>query len=114
VNAYINARYALPEPRKLEYLKQITGEIVHQPTGELSDAMIANSHRVMEGWSTTKFKTSSKENAVAIENIVKRLVDEAEAGNSDASPTTKDYNCMLESWARSGEGIYAAERSRKS
>jgi len=110
VNAYINARYALPEPRKLEYLKQITGEIVHQPTGELSDAMIANSHRVMEGWSTTKFKTSSKENAVAIENIVKRLVDEAEAGNSDASPTTKDYNCMLESWARSGEGIYAAER----
>ncbi|VEU39978.1 unnamed protein product [Pseudo-nitzschia multistriata] len=72
--------------------------------------MIADSHRVMEGWSTTGFKTSSKENAVAIENLVKRLVDEAEAGNSNANPTTKDYNCMLESWARSGEGVHAAER----
>ena len=100
----------VPEPRKLEYLKKITGEIIEQPTGELSDAMIADSHMVMKGWSTTKFRTSSKENAVAIENIVKRLVDEAEAGNENASPTTKDYNCMLESWARSGEGVYAAER----
>lgn len=109
-NAYVNVRYALPEPRKLEYLKQITGEICEQPTGELSDAMIADSHKIMLGWSTTHLQTSSKENAVAIENLVKRLVDEAEAGNSDANPTTKDYNCMLESWARSGEGVHAAER----
>ena len=110
VTAYVHAKSIVPEPRKLEYLKKITGEIIEQPTGELSDAMIADSHMVMKGWSTTKFKTSSKENAVAIENIVKRLVDETEAGNESASPTTKDYNCMIESWARSGEGVYAAER----
>jgi hypothetical protein len=110
VAAYVNVKYAVPEPRKLQYLKEITGEICEQPTGELSDALIADSHRVMKGWSTTKYKTSSRENAVAIENIVKRLVDEAEAGNVNANPTTKDYNCMLESWARSGEGVYAAER----
>lgn len=110
VSAYVNVKSALPEPRKLQYLKQITGEICEKPTGELSDAMIADSHRVMEGWSTTTYKTSSKENAVAIEKIVKRLVEEAESGNANANPTTKDYNCMLESWARSGEGVYAAER----
>lgn len=110
VDAYVHVKNFVPEPRKLEYLKKITGEIIEQPTGELSEAMIADSHMVMKGWSTTKFRTSSKENAVAIENIVKRLVDEAEAGNENASPTTKDYNCMLESWARSGEGVYAAER----
>ncbi len=110
VTAYVSIKSYVPEPRKVEYLKKITGEIIDHPTGELSDAMIASSHMVMKGWSTTKFRTSSKENAVAIENIVKRLVDEAEAGNADASPTTKDYNCMLESWARSGEGVYAAER----
>lgn len=110
VDAYVNVRSAVPEPRKVEYLKKITGEICEQPTGKLSDAMIADSHRVMKGWSTTNYKTSSKENAVAIENLVKRLVDEAEAGNVNASPTAKDYNCMLESWARSGEGVYAAER----
>ena len=110
VTAYVNSKSPVPEPRKLEHLKQITGEICEKPTGELSDSMIADSHRVVKGWSTTTFKTTSKENAVAIENIVKRLVDEVEAGNENASPTTKDYNCMLESWARSGEGVYAAER----
>jgi len=110
VNAYVNFKSVVPEPRKLEYLKQITGEICEIPTGELSDAMVADSKRVMQGWSTTKYNTSSKENAVAIESIVKRLVEEAEAGNVNANPTTKDYNCMLESWARSGEGVYAAER----
>lgn len=110
VNAYVNVKSGLPAPRKLEFLKQVTGEICDSPTGELSDAMIADSHQVMKGWSTTNFKTSSKENAVAIENLVKRLVDEAEAGNANANPTTKDYNCMLESWARSGEGVLAAER----
>jgi len=110
VDAYVHVKNFVPEPRKLEYLKKITAEIIEQPTGELSDAMIADSHMVMKGWSTTKFRTSSKENAVAIENIVKRLVDEAEAGNENAGPMTKDYNCMLESWARSGEGVYAAER----
>lgn len=110
VNGYVNVKSALPEPRKLEYLKQITGEICDKPTGELSDAMIADARHVMKGWSTTTYKTSSKENAVATEKIVKRLVDEAKAGNINANPTTKDYNCMLESWARSGEGVYAAER----
>eukprot|EP00531_Pseudo-nitzschia_arenysensis_P001394 CAMPEP_0116117528 /NCGR_PEP_ID=MMETSP0329-20121206/1620_1 /TAXON_ID=697910 /ORGANISM="Pseudo-nitzschia arenysensis, Strain B593" /LENGTH=544 /DNA_ID=CAMNT_0003611097 /DNA_START=190 /DNA_END=1824 /DNA_ORIENTATION=- len=110
VTAYVNIKSYVPEPRKIEYLKKITGEIIDHPTGELSDAMISDSHMVMKGWSTTKYRTSSKENAVAIENIVKRLVDEAEAGNANANPTTKDYNCMLESWARSGEGVYAAER----
>lgn len=110
VNAYVNVKSAVPAPRQLEFLKQVTGEICEKPTGELSDAMIADSHRVMKGWSTTNFKTSSKENAVAIENLVKRLVDEAEAGNALANPTTKDYNCMLESWVRSGEGVFAAER----
>jgi len=109
-NAYVNVKSTVPEPRKLEYLKKLTGEICEKPTGELSDALIDDSHRVMEGWSTTKYRTSSKENAVAIENIVKRLVEEAEAGNANAKPTAKHYNYLLESWAHSGEGVYAAER----
>jgi hypothetical protein len=53
---------------------------------------------------------ASKEHAVAVENLVKRLVDETKAGNLKANPTTEDYNCMLESWARAGEGEFGAER----
>ena len=109
VSAYVNHKSAVPAPRALEFLKQITGEIIESPM--LTDAMIADSHRIMKGWSTTATKTTSKENAVAVENLVKRLVDEVVlVGNVKASPTTNDYNCMLESWARSGEGTFAAER----
>lgn len=134
--AYVTSKSALPTPRQLQYLKQITVEICDSPPGELTDGMIADSHQVMKGWtrlsktsstlqqqkhaaakskknkksSTDPVVTASKENAVAVENLVKRLIDETKAGNVKANPTTEDYNCMLESWARSGEGVFAAER----
>lgn len=133
-DAYISSKSALPTPRQLQYLKQITGEICDSPPGELTDGMIADSHQVMKGWTrlsktastlqqskSSKKRTNNrnnkvsavtanKENAVAVENLVKRLIDETKAGNVKANPTTEDYNCMLESWARSGEGVFAAER----
>ncbi|KAG7368217.1 hypothetical protein IV203_030960 [Nitzschia inconspicua] len=134
---YITSKSALPTPRQLQYLKQITVEICDSPPGELTDGMIADSHQVMKGWTrlsktastlqqkqqqtsvinnkskkneNTPLVIASKENAVAVENLVKRLIDETKAGNIKANPTTEDYNCMLESWARSGEGVFAAER----
>jgi hypothetical protein len=129
-DAYITRTSALPTPRQLQYLKQITGEICASPPGGLTEGMIADSHQLMKGWTrlsktvstrqeqqtnkTNKLKTidvtTPKENAVAVENLVKRLVVETQAGNAKANPTTADYNCMLESWARSGEGVFAAER----
>jgi hypothetical protein len=129
-HAYMTRSPALPTPRQLEYLKKITGEICDSPPGKLTDGMIADSHQLMKGWTRlsktvstrpqqqTKKKnirktlsvTASKENAVAVENLVKRLIEETKAGNAKANPTTEDYNCMLESWARSGEGVFAAER----
>lgn len=139
VDAYINSKSALPTPRQLQYLKQITGEICDSPPGQLTDTMIADSHQIMKGWTRlsktasslqnsdnsrnmnknfckrknkkeSPVITASKENAVAVENVVKRLIEETKAGNVKATPTTEDYNCLLESWARSGEGVFAAER----
>jgi hypothetical protein len=129
-DAYVTRSSALPTPRQFQYLKQITGEICDSLPGELTDDMIADSHQLMKGWtrlskivSTRQQQKSkkknchetipvntSKENAVAVENLVKRLIIETKAGNTKANPTTEDYNCMLESWARSGEGVFAAER----
>jgi hypothetical protein len=113
ITSYISSKGALSGPRQVQFLKQITGEICESPTGKLSDTMIADSHKIMKGWShlSTNTKTAgSAENAVAVENLVKRLIDETKAGNTKANPTTNDYNCMLESWARSGKGDFAAER----
>eukprot|EP00521_Asterionellopsis_glacialis_P007905 CAMPEP_0195287934 /NCGR_PEP_ID=MMETSP0707-20130614/4795_1 /TAXON_ID=33640 /ORGANISM="Asterionellopsis glacialis, Strain CCMP134" /LENGTH=600 /DNA_ID=CAMNT_0040347739 /DNA_START=152 /DNA_END=1954 /DNA_ORIENTATION=+ len=48
--------------------------------------------------------------ALAVESLLKRLIDEQRAGNPNAVPTTEAYNCIMEGWARSGEGVFAAER----
>ncbi|KAL3920678.1 MAG: hypothetical protein SGARI_006885, partial [Bacillariaceae sp.] len=127
--AYVS-QSVLPSNIQLDYLKQSTRKIIDSPPGELTASNIADSKHVLKGWAQLS-KTAesvrtnmrkdkrnkkkmvlkpSKENAVAVENLLKRLVDEAKEGNTNANPTTVDYNCMLESWARSGEGEFAAER----
>jgi hypothetical protein len=70
--------------------------------------MIKEAPGIMKGWSSSK--TASPENAVAVESLVKRLIDEHRAGNNNAVPTTFEYNCMLEVWSKSGAGAFAAER----
>ncbi|KAL3911693.1 MAG: hypothetical protein SGARI_001520 [Bacillariaceae sp.] len=137
-DAYVTNKSALPTPRQLQYLKQITGEICDAPPGELTDSMIADSHQILKGWtrlsktaesvhSSSNNKTKkrntynnnkkdkvvvvpSKDNAVASENLLRRLVQEARAGNPQANPTVADYNCILETWGRSNGGVFAAER----
>jgi hypothetical protein len=104
--SYITKHSAVPAKKQIQFLKKLTKEISESPT--LSDEMIRAAPEVMKGWATSK--QHSAENAVACENLLKRLVDESKAGNLKATPTTIDYNCMLDGWARSGEGVFAAER----
>lgn len=106
VQSYVTWIGAIPPDKQIPWLKKLTGDICESPT--LSDAMIQAVPEVMKGWTTAKYH--SAENAVAVERLVKRLVDESEAGNSKAHPHTADYNWLLEGWARSGEGVFAAER----
>ena len=106
VHSYITWIGAVPLRKQIPWLQKLTGDICESPT--LSDEMIQAAPEVMKGWATAK--KHSAENAVAVERLIKRLVDESEAGNAKATPRTDDYNCMLEGWARSGEGVFAAER----
>lgn len=108
VDSYVTYNSAVPQRKQIKWLKKLTVDICESPAGELSDEMIKEVPEVMRGW--TSMKDTSAENAVAIENLVKRLVDESMAGNLKATPTTSDYNLMLESWAKSREGTFAAER----
>jgi len=106
VYSYSNQLGVIPPSKQISYLQKLTGVICDAPT--LSDEMIKSVPKVIKGWATSK--QHSAENAVAVERLIKRLVDESEAGNEKAAPTTVDYNLMLEGWARSGEGVFAAER----
>jgi hypothetical protein len=104
--SYVTWIGAVPPQKQIPWLHKLTGDICESAT--LSDEMIQAVPHVMKGWATAR--QYSAENAVEIERLVKRLVDESEAGNTKATPHTDDYNCMLEGWARSGEGVFAAER----
>lgn len=106
MQAYITHTGAVPAKKQIPYLQKLTGDICGSP--KLSDEMIKSVPKVIAGWANSKQHTA--ENAVAVERLIKRLVDESEAGNEKATPTTNDYNLILEGWARSREGEFAAER----
>lgn len=108
VDAYIFLQ-AVPRERQVEWLKQMTEDIKHVQLGQLSKDQISKAPEIMHAWSLTPKK--SVEKALALESLVKRLVDERRAGNVYVSDlTVHDYNCVLEGWARSGAADAAAER----
>lgn len=109
VQGYVTSYSAVPMNKQVAWLKQLTGNILESPTGELTDEMIEAAPEIMKGWRSSK--SGGTENALAVETLVKRLVDENKAGNTKISaPSTSDYNTVLEGWARSGAGSFAAER----
>ena len=106
---YVTSYSAIPVNKQIEWLKKLTGDICESPTGELPDEMIEAAPEIIKGWRSSK--CAGTENAMAVETLVKRLIDESKAGNPKAMPlTTFEYNCVLEGWARSGAGAFAAER----
>lgn len=116
-HAYITSHGAVPAHRQREWLQQLTTEICQVQPGRLSNHQLSQAPDLMYAWSHLKDDSTkgpqSKENALAVERLLKRLIDERRAGNPHAGEillTTDDYNCVLEGWARSGLGEAAAER----
>jgi hypothetical protein len=69
----------------------------------------------MRGWAKApeKLQTSQfsgRERAMAVEALLKRMIDERRAGNEAAIVRTQDYNAVMKSWAMSGERGAAALR----
>ena len=111
VSAYIHL-HAVPRARQVEWLKQMTVDFTHVKLGHLSKDQISSAPEIMSAWSLAPLKSTEK--ALALESLVKRLVDEKRAGNNLVSDlTVQDYNCLLEGWARSGAGDAAAERCER-
>jgi hypothetical protein len=107
--AYITSKAAVPVSRQMEWLKEITVDICESQPGCLSDRQLSQVPEVMKAWSHSK--RSDRECALAVESLVKRVIDERIAGNDHVSDfTADDYNCLVEGWARSGGGEAAAER----
>jgi hypothetical protein len=109
-DAYITSPGALPPHRQRQFLQEMTRKLVTVKPGQLSTGQLAQAPDLMYAWSHCS--QVNKENALAVESLVKRLVDEQRAGNRQALNvlTVEDYNCLLEGWARAGQGVAAAER----
>lgn len=109
IEAYITSHHAVPPQRQMKWLKELTSELTMAKPGELSRDQLSTAPDLM--YALSHARESSKENALILESLVKRLIDEQRAGNDAAKDlTVEDYNCLLEGWARSGESVAAAER----
>ncbi|GKY95970.1 hypothetical protein MPSEU_000557500 [Mayamaea pseudoterrestris] len=100
----------VPHQRQVEWLKRMTSTICTKTPGHLSTREISQGHELMYAWSHLETRRHTKEAALAVESLVKRVIDEQRAGNVLAETTLEDYNCLLEGWARADCGIAAAER----
>ena len=111
VYGYVNG--GLPRAKQIEWLREMTVDICESPPGELTHEMLQTTPQLMRGWKSACNHKNGKESALAVESLLKRVIDERRAGNPKAIATTSDYNNMLESWATSGAGPAAAERCER-
>jgi len=115
IQAYINS--GLPAHTQRAWLQKLTDDICLSEPGNLSQEEIHNAPMLMSAWAKTPKKEESsssgkkgKERAVAVEGLLKRMIDERRAGNTNAIVRTQDYNAVMKSWVNSGEMNAAAER----
>lgn len=110
-HGYVNG--GLPRHKQIAWLKQMTQNICDTSPGELTHEMLQSTPQLMKGWKSCNGNRNGKESAIAVESLLKRIVDERRAGNKKAIATTSDYNVLLESYATSGAGVATAERAER-
>jgi len=105
-SAYLVPAPVLPDSKKIAWLNKMTDSFCSTAPGKLSNEMLDTANRIMVAWA----HMDSKECAIKVEEMVKRVVEERNAGNTEATVTLTDYNLLIEGWARSKCGTAAAER----
>ena len=112
-SAYVTT--GLPAHTHRAFLRKLTDDICSTSPGSLSIETVNDSHMLMRGWAEAPEKLQNtqfhgKERALAVEGLLKRIIDERRAGNEAAIVKTADYNAVMKSWAMSGERSAAAIR----
>lgn len=112
----------LPGHTHRAWLKQESFDLCEQPTGDLTKEMCTKAPQLLSAWAQNPyiphteqqymhtqdvFPHHGKECAIECERILKRLVDERTAGNTNAIATTAVYNSLIDIWSRSGDAAGA-------
>mmetsp|Transcript_34038 Transcript_34038/g.62602 ORF Transcript_34038/g.62602 Transcript_34038/m.62602 type:complete len:562 (+) Transcript_34038:132-1817(+) len=112
--AYVTS--GLPAHTHRAFLRQLTDDICATDPGTLMPQECQNASMLMSAWASAPSKlnlssgVNGKARAVAVEGLLKRMIDERRAGNVGAIARTEDYNAVMKSWAMSGERRAAAIR----
>ena len=99
--AYVTS--GLPARTHRAFLRKVTDDLVAAAPGTLTAAEVSGAPRLMSAW-------AGLPDPLAVEGLLKRLIEERRAGNAAAIARTDDYNAAMRSWAASGEGGAAASR----
>ena len=136
-SAYVSS--GLPAHTHQKWLEQLTIDICESNPGEMTPEMFESTSQVLQAWAQNPFLNGPQSNkarnavgnylkpsqtkdshgiqcALAVEKILKRIVDERNAGNENACPTTAFYNAALQVWAMAAsddEKGAAAERAEQ-
>lgn len=113
INAYVTS--GLPAHTHRAFLRKLTDDICNQSIGSLSPEEMSTCPLLMSAWASASEKLNlsfdnGRERALAVEGLLKRMIDERRAGNTEVIAVTEDYNAVMKAWSMSGEGSKAAMR----
>lgn len=92
--------------KKKDWLLRMNRRLSEIPVGEL-DPSTTPICAIMNGWA----KTKSSHGASMVEKWLDRAQEEFDAGNTKVVPTNKMFTMAVDAWAKSGEGVSAAQRA---
>ena len=92
--------------KKKDWLLRMNRRLIEIPVGDLDPSTTPIS-AIMNGWA----KTKSSHGASMVEKWLDRAQGEFEAGNTKVVPTNKMFTMAVDAWAKSGEGVSAAQRA---
>jgi hypothetical protein len=95
-----------PNSKKRDWLLRMNRRLAEIPVGEL-DPSVTPISAIMNAWA----KTKSAHGASMVETWLNRAQEEFDAGNTRVVPTNKMYTMAVDAWAKSGEGVSAAQRA---
>lgn len=92
--------------KKKDWLLRMNRRLAEVPIGNLDPSTTPIS-AIMNSWA----KTKSSHGASMVEKWLDRVQEEFDAGNTKVVPTNKMFTMAVDAWAKSGEGVSAAQRA---
>ena len=91
----------------LEHTTASVLDLTHIPMGHVTNDDVETISGLMAAWARKK----SDQAALKVEALLKRVVDDRNAGNSSVRVTTRMYTMAIDSWAKASCGVQAAYRA---